>query len=138
MADLKALVKRMNDEVFSQGKVDVVDELLTEDFVEHEELPGLPPGREGVKQFTLAMRTAFPDLKAETVAVGVDGDDVWVQTIFSGTHKGDFMGIPATGKKVSVQGIDRIRTRDGKASEHWGVTDMMAMMTQLGVMEPPH
>lgn len=134
MADLRAMAKRFNDEVFSQGKVDVLDEIVAEDYVEHQELPGLEPGREGLKKMVLMFRGAFPDLKVETHATAVDGDEVWMHTTMTGTHKGEFAGIPATGKKISVAAIDRVRTVDGKAVEHWGVSDDMGMMTQLGVI----
>lgn len=133
-ADLKKLAERFNDEVLSQGKVEVIDELVHDDLVEHMEFPGVEPGKAGLPQFVKIFRDAFPDLKVTTDAVIVEGDEVWVQSTTTGTHKGEFMGIPATGKKVSVLGFDRVKTKDGKAIEHWGMTDDLAMMTQLGVV----
>ncbi|MCJ7437334.1 MAG: ester cyclase [Acidimicrobiia bacterium] len=137
MADLAALARRINDEVLSQGKVEVIDELIADDFVEHQAMPGMPSGKEALKAFTEMFRAAFPDLKVETVATAVDGDEVWIQSVMTGTHKGEFNGIAPTGKKVSVEMFDRVRTRDGKAVEHWGVSNDLGMMTQLGVI-PEH
>ena len=134
MADLKALARRFNDEAFTQGNVDVVDEIVAEDFVEHQEFPGLTPTREGLKDFIRMFHAAFSDIKVETLAVGVDGDEVWMHSVFTGTHTGEFAGIPATDKSVRLEMIDRVRTRDGKAVEHWGVSDDLGMMTQLGVV----
>jgi steroid delta-isomerase-like uncharacterized protein len=134
MADLDALIRRVNDEVISQGKVELIDELLADDFVEHQAMPGMPSGKEGLKVFTTMFRSAFPDLKVETLATGVDGDEVWAHSRMTGTHQGEFNGIPATGKKISIEMMDRVRTRDGKAVEHWGCSDDLGMMTQLGVI----
>jgi steroid delta-isomerase-like uncharacterized protein len=133
--DLKALAKRFYDEVFSQGKLDVLDEIIASDFVEHEELPpGVPPGREGVAAFVTMFREAFPDLKCDVQGMAVEGDEVWVQAVMTGTHQGELSGIPATGKSVSVNMFDRVKVKDGKVVEHWGITNDMAMMTQLGVI----
>jgi steroid delta-isomerase-like uncharacterized protein len=138
MADNKALAKRFNDEVMNQGKLETIDEIVAEDFVEHQELPpGVPAGREGLKAFVTMFRGAFPDLKVETTKIVADGDEVWMQSVMTGTHKGELMGIPATGKKVSLAMFDRVVVRDGKAVEHWGVSDDMGMMTQLGVIPEP-
>jgi steroid delta-isomerase-like uncharacterized protein len=134
MADLDALIRRVNDEVISQGKVELIDELLAEDFVEHQAMPGMPSGREALKAFTEMFRSAFPDLEVETLSTAVDGDEVWAHSRMTGTHQGEFNGIPATGKKISVEMMDRVRTRDGKGVEHWGVSDDLGMMTQLGVV----
>lgn len=134
MADHAALARRFNDEVLTQGKVEVIDELVADDFVEHQAVPGMPEGKDAPRAFTEMFRTAFPDMKVETLATGVDGDEVWVQSRMTGTHKGELMGIAPTGKTVDVLMFDRIRFVAGKAVEHWGVADDMSMMTQLGVV----
>jgi len=134
MADLEALAKRFNDEAFTQGKVEVIDEIVADDYVEHQEFPGLTPTKEGLKDFIKLFHGAFSDIKVETLGLGVDGDEVWMHSVFTGTHTGDFAGIPATNKSVRLEMIDRVRTRDGKAVEHWGVSDDLGMMTQLGVI----
>ena len=134
MADLKKIAQRFNDEVFNQGKVDALDEIVADDYVEHQVFPGLEPGRDGLKKMVLAFREAFPDIKISTLATMTDGDEVFIHSNMAGTHKGEFAGIPATGKKISVDMIDRLRFRGDQAVEHWGVSDDMGMMTQLGVI----
>lgn len=135
MADLKAQMKRFNDEVMSQGKLDVIDEIVSEDLVEHAAPEGVPPNRDGVKMFVQTFRDAFPDMKATTVAVVVEGDEAWMQSTITGTHKGEFMGIPPTNKKFEITAFDRVKfDKDGKAIEHWGAEDDLGMMTQLGLV----
>jgi steroid delta-isomerase-like uncharacterized protein len=135
----KELVTRMIEEIFNRGNVDKADEFLASDFVEREVLPpGLPPGREGVKQLAIMMRSAFPDLKGTIEDAVAEGDKVVVRWTCAGTHSGsEFMGVPPTGKKVSVEVIDVIRIADGKFVEHWGLMDNTALMQQLGVMPTP-
>lgn len=134
MADLAAVARRFNEEVLSKGNYDVIDEIVADDFVEHQSMPGLPEGKDAPRAFTEMFRAAFPDMKVETLATAVDGDEVWFQSRMTGTHKGELMGIAATGKKVDVLMFDRVRFVDGKVVEHWGVSDDMGMMTQLGVV----
>ena len=134
MADLAALARRFNDEVFTQGKMEVLDEIVADDFVEHQAMPDMPEGKDGLRAFTEMFRAAFPDLKVETLATAVDGDEVWIHSVMTGTHEGELMGIAPTGKKVTLAMFDRVKTRDGKAVEHWGVSDDLGMMTQLGIV----
>lgn len=113
--------------------IDAFGELLAEDFVEHEELPGgTPPTREGVEGFFRMQIAGFPDL-AMTVEDVVDGGDKVVARVrLTGTNDGEFMGMPPTGRKVDVQVIDIMRfADDGLVHEHWGVFDAMTMMRQL-------
>lgn len=132
--EYKAVARRFYDDVLSQGNADVIDELVADDFVEHEAFPGLPNNREGVKGFVDMFRTAFPDMKATIDDLLVDGDKVVVRSTFSGTHKGSFMELAPTGKQMSVHAIDIVRFANGKVVEHWGVTDQMSMMQQLGAI----
>jgi steroid delta-isomerase-like uncharacterized protein len=134
----KALVRQMVEEIFSRGNIGRADEFLAPDFVEHEELPpGVPSGREGVKQLATMLRSAFPDLEATVDDVIAEGDRVVIRQTWSGTHKGEFMGIPPTGKSVSIGVIDVIRVAGGKFVEHWGQMDNMGMMQQLGAIPAP-
>src|SRR5262245_37375040 len=132
--DPKDLARRFYAEVINGRNLAVIDELVADDLVEHQELPGLPPGKEGVRAFFDLFHGAFPDLHADIQGIVSEGDEGWVYAVMSGTHKGEFLGIPATGKQVSVPMFDRVRVRDGKAAEHWGVSDDMGLMTQLGVV----
>jgi len=131
----KTLLSRLIKEVFNRGNVSVVDELLAPDFVEHEELPpGIPPGREAVKQLSTIFRSAFPDFKATIDDMIAEGDKVVARQTWSGTQKGEFMGVPPTGKRVSFGVIDIVRIAGGKVVEHWGQMDGMGMMKQLGAI----
>jgi steroid delta-isomerase-like uncharacterized protein len=127
-------------ELLSAGDIDGFGDLIAEDFVEHEETPGLEPTKEGVKQFFRMYRAAFPDLRMEAQDILVSGDKVVARVRGTGTHQGEFMDMPATGKSFDVQLIDIIRFGDdGLAREHWGVFDALAMMQQLGAIpeSPP-
>jgi steroid delta-isomerase-like uncharacterized protein len=125
-------------ELISAGDVDGFGELVAGDFVEHEEAPGLAPTKEGVIEFFRMYRAGFPDLRMEAEDVLPSGDKVVVRARVTGTHEGDFMGIPPTGKSVNVQLIDILRfADDGLVHEHWGVFDALGMMVQLGVVPAP-
>jgi steroid delta-isomerase-like uncharacterized protein len=137
--DHAVAMKRLYD-LINAGDIDGFGELLAEDFVEHEEMPGLEPSKEGVKQLFHMYRAAFPDLRMEVQDVLVSGDKAVARVRATGTHQGEFLGMPATGKSVDVQLIDITRFGDdGLAREHWGVFDALAMMQQLGAIpqNPP-
>ena len=134
----KALARKLVEEVINQGNISEIDELLIPNFVEHEELPpGIPPGREAPKALFTMLRSAFPDIKATIEHLIAEGDEVVLHMTWTGTQKGEFMGVPPTGKSISINVIDIIRIADGKFVEHWGVMDQMAMMQQLGVVPAP-
>jgi steroid delta-isomerase-like uncharacterized protein len=134
----KVTVRQMVEEIFNRGNLSRIDEFLAPDFVEREELPpGIPRNREGVMQFLSIFRSAFPDFQATIDDMVAEGDKVVIRQTFSGTHKGEFMGIPPTGKRVSYGVIDIIRLADGKLVEHWGQMDTMGMMQQLGAAPAP-
>lgn len=131
----KALFRRFIEEVFNKGNVSTIDEFLAPNFVEREVLPpGTPSGREGVKQLAMMFRTAFPDFNVSIDDMIAEGDKIVARTTWSGTQKGEFMGIPSSGKRVSFNVIDIVRISDGKGVEHWGVMDSSALMQQLGVI----
>ena len=132
-AELKDLARRAYD-IMGSGDLDELDELAHPDFVDHNPDPGQVPGIAGVKEAFRATRAAFPDLKAVPKAMYVDGDTVISRVRITGTHKGDFIGIPATGSSIDVEVIDIVRIVDGKAKERWGIFDAMTMMQQLGQM----
>jgi len=131
----KALFRRFIEEVFNKGNVSTIDEFLAPNFVEREVLPpGTPSGREGVKQLTMMFRTAFPDFNVSIDDMIAEGDKIVARTTWSGTQKGEFMGIPSSGKRVSFNVIDIIRISDGKGVEHWGVMDSSSLMQQIGAI----
>jgi steroid delta-isomerase-like uncharacterized protein len=122
-------------ELLNAGDIEGFGALLADGFVEHEETPGLAPTREGVMEFFHMYRAAFPNLRFDLEDVLASGDKVVARARATGTHQGELMGIPPTGKDVDVQLIDIMRfNEDGLVAEHWGVVDMLAMMQQLGVV----
>ena len=122
-------------DLLNAGDVDGFGDLLTDDFVEHEQIPGLEASKDGVVTFFRMNIAAFPDLCMSAEDVLSSGDKVVARVRMTGTQHGDFMGIPATGKSIDVQLVDIIRFGDdGLAYEHWGVLDSMTMMQQLGVV----
>ena len=134
----KALARQMVEEIFNRGNIGRADEFLTPDFVEREELPpGIPRDREGVKQLTAMLHGAFPDFRATIDDMVAEGDKVVMRMTWRGTHKGEFMGIPPTGKSVSFGEISILRFAEGMNAEFWGQTDSMGMMQQLGVIPAP-
>ncbi len=136
MAEGSGLIRRFYEDVIGKGELDLIDELATEGIADHEEgFPGQPPGREGVKFFVNTMREAFPDLTPKTVGPTlVDGDLEAARVTLTGTHKGELMGVAPTDKTVEIETVDIIRLEDGKVAEHWGVTDLMGLMQQLGAL----
>lgn len=122
-------------ERLNAGDVDGFGELVAEDFVEHEESPGLPPTKAGVLEFFRGVRVAFPDMRMDVEDVIASGDKAVARVTMTATHQGEFMGVPPTGKRVSVELIDIMRFDDsGLVCEHWGVMDAMSLMQQLGVV----
>jgi steroid delta-isomerase-like uncharacterized protein len=120
-------------ELLNAGDVDGFGELLADDFIEHEEIPGLAPSKDGVKTFFRMQIAAFPDLRLAVEDVVADSAKVVARVRYTGTQQGEFQGMPATGKAVDVQLIDIFAfADDGRVREHWGVIDLMAMMQQLG------
>jgi steroid delta-isomerase-like uncharacterized protein len=136
-AENKKIAMRFYDEVVNAGDTAVIEELLADDYVDHQEVPGIPSTRDGVRQWFEMMRGAFPDLKMTVLRMVAEDDELWVHFRAMGTHKGEFMGMPPTDSKFDVEGFDRVRIKDGKAIEHWNVTDSMAMMEQLGLAPLP-
>jgi steroid delta-isomerase-like uncharacterized protein len=133
--DNAAVLDRIDEEAFNRGDVDVLDELVADDFVEHDPMPGTSPDREGLKAMILGLHAAFPDFHAEVEDRIVAGDKVVERWSCTGTHEGEFMGIPPTNRHVEIHGMDISRLADGRLVEHWTQIDMMSMLQQLGVMQ---
>ena len=135
--DNKALVRRFVDEVQSGGNIDLIDESCSPGFVNHSAPPGIPADREGIKLLTAMFRGAFPDSHFTIEDMVAEGDKVATRKTFRGTHGGDFMGMPPTGRVVSMGLIDIVRVSDGRVVEHWAMGDSLGMMQQLGVIPQP-
>ncbi len=136
MSDNKRTIRRYYEEVFNQGRLEVLDEIVVPNHVEHNPLPGQTQGIEGLKQRVAMLRAAFnPQFTLEDVLA--EGDKVVVRWSNRGTHLADFFGVPATGRTVVVSGIDIHQLRDGKMSEHWDVVDIFGVMMQIGAIPAP-
>jgi steroid delta-isomerase-like uncharacterized protein len=133
----KAIVRRIYEEMFIKRNMHIVDELVAADYVDHNAPPGLPRGREGLKQQATLYLTAFPDMRMTFEDMIAEGDKVITRWAVKGTHKGDLMGIPATNKQVAISGIAIDCIANGKAVEHWEIFDQLGMMQQLGVIPTP-
>ena len=136
----KALVRRFVEEVQSKHNLDLVEEIFDPNCVNHAVVPGLPEGMsaaEGFKVFYGMMLQAFPDMNAEIQVQVAEADKVVTLKTFHGTHQGEFLGIPPTGKRVRFDVMDIFRVADNKLVEHWAVGDLMGLMQQLGAVPTP-
>ena len=137
-AENKAIARRFYEEIINHRNQSVVDELVAPGFVDHNPIgPGIAPGPEGVKQTFAMFRSGLPDMNVTIEDQIAEGDKVVSRLTARGTHKGELMGIPPTGKKLTMGVIDVIRFKGGKAVERWGESDNMGMMQQLGVIPTP-
>ena len=134
----EALVRRLIEEGFNQGKAEVADELVADNLVEHQWYgPGHAPGPEGVKAVILSLRRAFSDFRLEIEDLAVTDDTVWLRMTGSGTNDGPYMGNEPTHRPMRTPVFDSLRVSDGKIVEHWGVPDRLYAMIQLGLLQPP-
>jgi len=133
----KASAARFMEEVVNRGNVSVVDELSGANFVDHQAPPGVPPTPEGIKSWITSFRAAFPDLHYTLEDSIAEGDRVVQRATAHGTMKGDFMGMPASGKSATWSEIHITRYENGKAVEHWAVVDQLGMLAQLGFAQAP-
>lgn len=130
-----ATTMRATYERINAGDIEGFGELLANDFVEHEGTPGLPPTKAGTLDFFRMLSAAFPDMHMAVDDLIADEDKTVARVTVKATHKGEFMGVPATGNPVSMQLIDIMRfDRAGLVCEHWGVADMLGLMQQLGTI----
>ncbi len=133
----KALVRRFVEEVQNQDNLDLLDELVAPNFVNHSASPGVPPGVDGVRMVSALFRHAFPDGRMTIEDMVAEGDKVVTRKTFEGTHQGDFMGLPPTGKPVRISLIDILRIVDGRVSDHWLEADNLGLLQQLGAIPQP-
>lgn len=135
----KAIVRRSFDELFSQGDLDVADAVIAADYVGHD--PALPQPMHGpleFKRFVTMYRTAFPDLTLTVEEQIAEGDRVVTRFTARGTNRGALMGIPPTGRRVTITGISIDRMVDGKSAESWTNYDLLGLMQQLGILPGPN
>ena len=124
--------------VYEQGNIELLDELLAPDYINHTPAtPDLPTGPEGVKGVVTMFRGAMLDLRVVVEDMIAEDDKVAVRYTLEGTHEGELFGVPPTGQRLSIKSITVERVSDGKIQEHWRVTDSLDMMQQLGVVPEP-
>ena len=134
-AETKGIARRLLEEAFNSGNLDVVDELVAPEFVNHDAaLPEPIVGIEATKASIRAYRDAFPDLRMTIELQVAEGDYVTTRWSARGTHQGDLMGMPATGKEATVTGITVDQIVDGRIVESWTNWDTLGLMQQLGVV----
>jgi steroid delta-isomerase-like uncharacterized protein len=133
----KAIVRKFWS-VWDEGNIDLVDELLAPDYVNHNPAaPDLPTGPDGVKGVVAMFRSGMPDLSVLVEDMMAEGDKVATRYTLEGTHEGKLFGVPPTGQQLSIKSISVERVSDGKIREHWRITDSLDMMQQLGVVPMP-
>jgi len=137
MNDNSIIVRRFVDLVLNQDQVDSAGQFFWEDMVEQVPLPGQGPGLAGLKDVLRGMRTAFPDMRWTVEEQIAEGNKVATRFEWTGTHRGEFFGVPATGRAVKVWGVVMDRLEGGKIKDTRIIMDTLGLMTQLGVF-PPH
>jgi steroid delta-isomerase-like uncharacterized protein len=128
----KTTVTDFIDALFSKGDLDAVDRYLSDDFLDHDPPFGGPADREGLRAAGALFRTACPDWHSQPALMIAEDDLVVEQFTASGTHQGDLMGVPGTGREISLPGINIFRVRDGRITERWGRLDELGLLRQLG------
>ena len=132
----KKLIRRYYEEVFNEGRLNVLDEIARDDHVEHNPMPGQSQGLEGLRQRVTIVKAAF-DPRFTLEHVIAEGDKVVVMWSNRGTHRVEWFGVPPTGRTVEIQGIDIHLIRDGRMAEHWDVVDMLSILFQIGALPAP-
>jgi steroid delta-isomerase-like uncharacterized protein len=128
----KEIVGRFGDAVFNRHDFSVLDRYVKEDYIQHN--PLVPPGRAGFRQFFEQTFAAIPDWRYELKRSAAEGDSVWAYGTYRGTHTGDWLGIPATGRAFEIDAVDIFRLERGQLAEHWDVMDVYGLFKQLGVI----
>ena len=132
-----SIVRRFLEETINQDRLDTAAAFVWEDVVEQVPFPGQGPGLEGLKNVLRSMRTAFPDIHYSTEEQIAEGDKVLTRFEWTGTHRAEFLGVPATGRAVKVWGMVLDRLEDGRIKDTRILMDLLGLMIQLGVVPPP-
>ena len=134
--DLKGVMRRLYD-AFNGDDQHALDAVVADAFVEHEDTPGIPPGKAGLRQFVALLHKAFPDVVFKVADIASEADKVWARVVVTGTQRGEYFGIPPTGRSIHIEVFDICRIAGSQIIEHWGLADQMGLMRQLGVIPPP-
>lgn len=130
----KAVIRRNTDEVQGKGNWALFDELFSDAFLDHTPQPNCTPDKAGALGLYRKLREAFPDFHAVIHWQRADGDVVTTYKTYHGTHRGDFLGVAATGKAIHFETVDAMRVQDGKITEHWGVANLYSVLQQLNAL----
>lgn len=128
----KTIYRRFIQEVFNEGRLDVLGTLVSPTYVLHDAPPGSPRGPEAIAAVVTMFRTAFPDLAIELDELVAEGDIVCARATTRGTHRGPIMGLAATGRAVAMTGLTMVRIVEGRLLESWVRNDVAGLMRQLG------
>jgi steroid delta-isomerase-like uncharacterized protein len=136
VAENKELVRRFYATVWSEGRLEAAGDFLADDLIDHDALAfaGRAPGAAGLAQVIAMIRAALPDLRRTIEQQIAEGDRVVTRFTDRGTHRGELLGIPATGRAVTVSGINIDLIRDGKIAEIWHVEDLLGLLGQFGAI----
>lgn len=132
----KAVIRRNTEEVQGGGDWVLFNQLFSDAFFDHTPQPGGTRDKAGVLNLYKRLRAAFPDFTADIHWQRADNDVVTTYKTYHGTHRGDFLGLAATGRKVSFETVDAMRVVDGRITEHWGVANLYSVLQQLGAIAP--
>ncbi len=133
----KVIIHRWVDEAWNQGNVEILDDLTHPAFIDHHLPPDVPPNIEGHKAWIQMVRAGFPDIHITIEDVVVGDEKVAARMSVSGTHTGEFMGMPPSGKSIHFGAIGISRFTDGKSVEYWETFDALSMMQQIGALPSP-
>jgi predicted ester cyclase len=134
----ESVARRLIEEAFNKGNLEVVDELTSPALSEHQNFgPDHAPGAAGVRAVVESLRRAFSDFRLTIEELTTAGDAVWLRMVATGTNDGSFMGNAPTGRPIRIDVFDVIRVQDGRMVEHWGVPDRLGAILQLGLLKPP-
>jgi steroid delta-isomerase-like uncharacterized protein len=127
----KAVVRRNTEEVQGAGDFELFEELFDDNFIDHTPQPNMTPDKPGVRSLYQRLRQAFPDFGAVIHWQTAEGEMVTTFKTYHGTHRGTFLGIAPTGRKIQFETVDAMRVREGKITQHWGVANLYSLMQQL-------
>jgi steroid delta-isomerase-like uncharacterized protein len=133
----KQVIRAYVETIFNQRQVERADELVAPDYLDHAALPGQAPGLPGAKQKWAMYLAGIPDLRVTIEELVAEADRVAVRRSYEGTHQGELLGVPPTGRHVRIGGISIFRLAEGKIAEQWEQLDRLALMQQLGVLPTP-
>lgn len=133
----KAIIRRMTEEFYNQGKIELAEQFFADTYVHHDPASPQVRDRDGLKAGLRAFLAGCPDLRITTDALFAEGDTVTKRWTYHATHTGDLSGLPPTGKRITMSGLELFRLADGKIVEAWVSYDNLSLMQQLGVIPTP-